>query len=235
MGDHAGRLIPRALGALGLEGPDLERHIAWDIGVYALGRVLARDLDAPFVHQIYSRLVIDCNRKLDDPSLMPTVSDGSLIPGNLGLAPEHRALRIKEIHQPYHAQIASMLTAPQRRSTQAVLVSLHSFTPSLDGFDRPWRYGVLHRNDSSFASAVLRRLQAAAPGEVGDNQPYAMDGVDFTIPHHADRHGLAYVEIEMRQDILQTAEGQAEARSLLGSALRDALSETTASASPRAP
>ncbi len=60
--DHAGNDIPRALGCLGIPETECERHIAWDIGIAAVGRLVANALDATLVQQNYSRLVIDCNR-----------------------------------------------------------------------------------------------------------------------------------------------------------------------------
>ena len=65
--DHAGRAIPRRLGQLGLPDSELERHIAWDIGIAGVTDRLAAALDATAVLQNYSRLVIDCNRDPDVP------------------------------------------------------------------------------------------------------------------------------------------------------------------------
>jgi predicted N-formylglutamate amidohydrolase len=63
--DHAGNLIPRSLGHLGLTETDCKRHIAWDIGIAGLARLLADQMDATLIKQNYSRLVIDCNRPLE--------------------------------------------------------------------------------------------------------------------------------------------------------------------------
>ena len=60
--DHAGNSIPRALGRLGLPETEGEHHIAWDIGIAAVSRLMADTLDATLVQQNYSRLIIDCNR-----------------------------------------------------------------------------------------------------------------------------------------------------------------------------
>ena len=72
--DHAGNLIPRALGRLGLAAAELQRHIGWDIGIAGLGRLLADALDATLIRQNYSRLVIDCNRPLDAVIVDPVPS-----------------------------------------------------------------------------------------------------------------------------------------------------------------
>lgn len=228
LGDHAGRAIPRALGDLGVPAAEMDRHIAWDIGIAATGERLAAALDACFIRQTYSRLVIDCNRKPDAPDLAPAVSDGTTIPANVGLTEADRARRLAEIHQPYQAAIADGIADRLARGRPTVLVSLHSFTPSMAGFDRPWLYGVLHRHDSPFSEAVLAALRSRFADRVGDNQPYAMDGRDNTIPRHADGNGLDYLELEIRQDLIAGADGQAEAAALLAGLLPEALAAMAA-------
>jgi predicted N-formylglutamate amidohydrolase len=69
--DHAGRAIPRRLDRLGLPEHETRRHIAWDIGIGAVGKRLSQSLDAAVILQTYSRLVIDCNRDPDVPSSIP--------------------------------------------------------------------------------------------------------------------------------------------------------------------
>ena len=204
LGDHAGRVIPDRLQNLGLSEAELDRHIAWDIGVAGLGGLLSRRFDATFVSQAYSRLVVDCNRAPGHVGSMPAVSDGTLVPGNAALSADDQQARVDQIFQPYHDQIAEMLDRRRAAGRATLLFSLHSFTPSMDGFDRPWRLGVLHRGDSVFSSAVLAALRAQWGEAVGDNQPYAMDGIDYTIPHHADARGLDYLELEVRQDLIET-------------------------------
>lgn len=211
LGDHAGREIPRSLANLGLPAPELDRHIAWDMGVAELGARLSRALDATFLRQRVSRLVIDCNRDPARPDAIPEVSDGAAIPGNRALTPAARQARVAEIARPYHAAIAAALDARQARGLPTTLISLHSFTPRMNGFDRPWRFGVLHAGDSPYSVAVLNRLRGElGAGLVGDNEPYRMDEVDFTIPLHAGGRGLDYLELEVRQDLLADATGQAE-------------------------
>lgn len=217
LGDHAGRAIPRRLDRLGLDDVELERHIAWDIGVEGLGVRLANRLDATFVRQTYSRLVIDCNRALGSEGSVPSISDGTFIPGNQDLDAVARHGRAAEIFTPYHDYIAATL---DRRRGVRLVVSLHSFTPALGGIVRPWRYGVLHRGDSTLSNAALAALRAEVGHVlVGDNAPYAMDGTDFTIPHHVDPRGLDYLELEVRQDLLADPVGQDAAADLIGDVL----------------
>ena len=139
LGDHAGRAVPAKLGDLGVSPRDMDQHIAWDIGIAGLGERLSAALDATFIHQTYSRLVIDCNRRPGAADAAPAISDGVAIPANLNLSEEDLGGRIAEIAAPYHDEIAAVLDARAARKT--LLVSLHSFTPTMAGFARPWRYG----------------------------------------------------------------------------------------------
>ena len=221
IGDHAGRAIPKGLNQLGLTPADLDTHIAWDIGIAGLGDRLAARLDACFIRQTYSRLVIDCNRRPGAPAAMPEVSDGVTIPGNLGLDAQAMVARRAEIYQPYQDAIAAELD--RRADRQTILVSLHSFTPVMQGHVRPWRMGVLHRDDSAFSSRVLAILQRQLGDAAGDNAPYRMDGTDNTVPLHADPRGLDYLELEVRQDLIAEPSGQAAIADGLERVLTEAL------------
>jgi predicted N-formylglutamate amidohydrolase len=211
IGDHAGNLVPAALQALGLPRTELERHIGWDIGVADLGRRLGTALDATFIAQRYSRLVIDCNRSPGRVDAMPEVSDGTAIAANSGLGEQARAARVEAIQEPYQRAIADELARRDARGERTILVALHSFTPAMQGVARPWHAGVLHdQGDTRFAMAVLDRLRGEAGLIVGDNEPYSMDVIDYTVPLHAWQAGRPYLELEVRQDLLASADGIAQ-------------------------
>ena len=222
--DHAGNAIPRVLGDLGLGEGDRTRHIAWDFGIAGVADALAERLGAPLVRQRYSRLVIDCNRDPARADAVPEISDGSAIPGNAALDDARRAARIAAIHAPYHAAIAAALAGQSR---PPIMVALHSFTPIMNGFTRPWHAGVLHdRGETRFSDAVLTALRARVDASVGDNEPYAMDGIDFTVPHHCYEAGRPYAEIELRQDLIADAAAQECWAGLLAEVLTSALDRT---------
>lgn len=223
--DHAGRRVPSGLD-LGVSAADMERHIAWDIGAEGLARRLSDRLDAPLVMQRYSRLVIDCNREPSRADAVPEISDGTPIPANVGLSSEARRARVEAIHGPYHARIAALLGARQAAGRPTRLVLVHSFTPEMAGFRRPWRFGVLHTGQP-FALATLAALREAGVGEIGDNEPYAMDAVDYTAFRHGRDRGIDFAEIETRQDLIADAAGQAEVADLLARVLTDALARLT--------
>src|SRR5258708_2444831 len=203
--DHAGNRIPRRLGMLGLAAPDLERHIAWDIGAGAVSSRLAAMLDAVLIRQTYSRLVIDCNRAPDAPSSIVAISEATPIPGNARLTTAARDARRREVFDPYHRRIARELDARQDASRPTVLLALHSFTPVFLDVSRPWQCGVLYNRDPRLARIVGDLLKEGGLA-VGDNEPYAVsDETDYTIPVHGERRGLPHLELEIRQDLIAPA------------------------------
>ena len=209
--DHAGNLIPRRLGTLGLAPLDLARHIAWDVGASGLSRRLSGLLDATVVTQTYSRLVIDCNRALTRPDSIATASEDTRVPGNIDLVPGEAESRAREIFHPYHDTITRALDARDEAGRRSVLVAMHSFTPVYHGVSRPWHIGLLYNRDQRLAR-ILETLMAEDPALcIGDNQPYAIgDESDYTIPVHGEQRGIPHIEIEMRHDLIETTAGQEE-------------------------
>jgi predicted N-formylglutamate amidohydrolase len=207
--DHAGRTIPRRLDRLGLPDHETQRHIAWDIGIGAVGRQLSRLLDAAVVLQTYSRLVIDCNRDPKVASSIPQISETTEIPGNRGLTETARTTRVETIFRPYHDTIAAALDRRAAADRTTVLVALHSFTPVFKGVARPWHAAVLYNRDARLAHPLFELLSAEDGLVVGDNEPYAVsDLTDYTVPVHGERRGLPHVEIEIRQDQIADPAGQ---------------------------
>jgi predicted N-formylglutamate amidohydrolase len=208
--DHAGKLIPRRLGDLGVAAADLERHIAWDIGIAGVTERLSAALDAPAVLQTYSRLVIDCNRDPAWPSAMPAISEFTAIPGNEHLTEADREARTAEIFRPYHDRIEALLDTRAAAGRRSVLIAMHSFTPVFKNIPRSVEVGVLFFRRTQMAELTLELLRAEGTIAVGENVPYALSGdSDYSIPFHGERRGLEYVEIEIRQDLIASPEGQA--------------------------
>jgi predicted N-formylglutamate amidohydrolase len=207
--DHAGNLMPRVLGSLGLPHAECQRHIAWDIGIAGVSRLLADALDATLVQQNYSRLVIDCNRPPGAETSIPEVSELTPVPGNVGLSEAGKAARVREIFRPYHDAIARELDRRRQAGRPAALVAMHSFTPVYKGVARPWHAGVLYNRDPRFAHLTMALLKRDAALVVGDNEPYSVDDAsDYTIPVHGEQRGLPHVAIEIRQDLIAAADGQ---------------------------
>lgn len=219
--DHASNHVPDDIG-LGIDAAILGEHVAIDIGTDALTRALAQRLAASAVIASVSRLVIDLNRDVAAAGLIPQQSDGRVIPGNDRLADEHRADRIARFHAPYHAAIDATIA----RSAPRLLVAMHSFTPCLatrPQAARPWPVGILYNADERAARPMIAALRARGL-LVGDNEPYSGRELNYTMNRHAEARRLPYINIEMRQDELATA----EAIERWAGVLADAVAETAA-------
>ena len=217
--DHAGRAIPRRLGTLGLPAGELERHIAWDIGIADVARLLSAALDAALTLQRYSRLVIDCNRDPAVESSIPVMSEFTHIPGNAALTQAQKGPRREAIFEPYHSAIADLLRGRANAAMPAIMVALHSMTPVFKAVSRPMHAAVLYDRDPRFARHVLEQLRKEPGLTVAENEPYFVSpATDYTIPHHAEGR-MPYVEIEIRQDLISDEIGQREWSQRLARAL----------------
>ena len=225
--EHGGRAFPTRLGTLGLPGPDLERHIAWDIGAAGVARKLSARLDATLVLQRYSRLVVDCNRAPHAADFVVEVSEDTVIPGNQRLSEAAIELRAAEIFHPYHDRIHDLLEARIAAGRLTVAVSVHTCTPVYHGVHRPWHIGVMYEHDDRLAREMLVVLSEEgeeAGLEVGDNQPYSMTSdKDYSMPRHGQGRGILHVGFEIRQDLVEIESGQHEWAERMERVLRESL------------
>ncbi len=203
--DHAANAMPPELGSLGLPPEQLERHIAYDIGAAEMTRALAGALGAPAVLSHFSRLLIDPNRGLDDPTLVMRLSDGALVPGNRHLDEAGVAERITRFYAPYDAAITAAIERALAAGHPPAIVSMHSFTPFWKQAARPWHVGVLWDDPGALAKLLIAALRREKDLVVGDNEPYAGGLPGDTIDRHATRRGLPDVLIEVRQDLIATS------------------------------
>ncbi|MGI9452117.1 MAG: N-formylglutamate amidohydrolase [Geminicoccaceae bacterium] len=215
--EHAGRVVPKSLRSLGLRPNAFDLHIAWDIGTDGLSRALAERLGATAILQPYSRLVIDCNRPTHVKDAMPEVSDHIEVPRNIDLSGEARRARIDEIFLPFQRTVDGFL---DQRHVKAAF-SIHSFTPVMDGFARPWDIGFLYRKDDQTSHQLAARIAEQDPNlTIGFNQPYQIcDISDWFVPQHAERRSLPHSLIEVRNDHLDNDQAIADWADRLGNAI----------------
>lgn len=226
--DHASNAVPRSLEALGLTAAQLSLHIAWDVGAAALARHVAQQLSLPLIAAGFSRLVIDCNRHLEDPGSILRVSDGQAIPGNAALDVSQRAERAAAIFHPYHAAVETALQQAAMRVAAPALIAIHSFTPVMRGFQRPWHCGILWDKDPRIPQAFIQALRRPGDVQVGDNEPYSgRDPADYTVSVHAESRGWPHVCIEVRQDLLQSAQDVAAWGRRLAAPLKSILANSS--------
>lgn len=217
--EHASNCLPPEYNRLGLPESELQRHIAYDIGAAGMARELSKALDAPLILSGYSRLLIDCNRPLHSPTLMPVVSEATNIPGNRGLTQEEIDARTNLFYWPFQNAVSAVLDSRKTRGQNTILLAMHSFTPVFKGFTRPWHAGVLFRRSRRLGRLLVKRLNA--PGRLVEaNQPYQIsDEGDYTIPVHGEARRLEAVLFEVRQDLIRSTEGQKTWATLIAQAL----------------
>ena len=227
--DHASNLVPRALRGLGLVERELHRHIAWDQGAAEVARGLSRRLDAAAVLAGYSRLVIDCNRSPEHETSIAEVSDGTAVPGNVGISGEARAARKRALFDPYHEALAGVLDGVRARGRTPVLIAVHSFTPVMAGEPRPWQISVLWGYDPRVPVPLLATLRRRGDLVVGDNEPYSgRNRHGHTIKVHGSRTGTPHALIEIRADEVADSNGAARYVDILGGALESVLAQLPA-------
>lgn len=218
--EHALPRIPRRLAHLGLPKSERLRHIGWDIGALSLARDLSARLDAALFHTGYSRLVVDCNRPVDNPSLIPETSETTAIPGNRDLGAAERAERLETFFHPFQAAVSRRLDLRAAAGKPTFVVGIHSYTPVYKGVSRPWHAGILYAGATGFAGRMMRALAQEEGLVIGDNEPYRIDHDDYTVPVHGDARGLPALLIEVRHDLINSARGVAEWAARLERCLR---------------
>ena len=206
--DHASNFVPEGI-ELGIDPKLLDEHIAVDIGVGGVADRLARRHGIPAHIATVSRLVCDLHRKEDEAAVVPTQSDGHLIPGNIGANIERR---LALYHRPYHTALGEMIDRVRPR----LLLAVHSFTPELatSSQERPWEIGLLYNQDDRAARQAIR-LFGEQGLTVGDNEPYSGKQLNATMDRHAEARGIPYLTLEIRQDQIATEAGQARWASLV--------------------
>jgi predicted N-formylglutamate amidohydrolase len=203
--DHASKAVPKALGDLGITDEELSRHIGWDIGGLDAAIELSKILDAPLVASGYSRLVIDCNRWPGGEGSTPEISDTVPIPANKSLTQSQIDARAEACFWPYHREVDRLLDRMTANGRVVCLLVMHSFTPAMNGFQRPWHVGVLWNDDPRLPEPLLAALRKDRSLVVGDNEPYsARAAYEYTLTAHAKPRALPHCSLEVRQDLIGT-------------------------------
>lgn len=222
--EHASNLVPVALGGLGASSEVLQSHAAWDPGALPVAVHMAGILDAPLVAARFSRLVHDCNRPPGAPGAMPERTEVHDIPGNRGLNAAACAARVREVYEPFHDLLDSVIAGRKALGLSPVLVTVHSFTPVWLGAPRRVELGILHDADPRLADAMLQVAANHTALLTERNAPYGPgDGVMHTVQRHALPEGLLNVMIELRNDLIRSPEEQARHGAELAAMVEDAL------------
>lgn len=230
--DHAGQNFPSALGQLGIADEDKQKHITYDIGTEDIGLYLSEKMDATAYIAHYSRLVADVNRSPLRPDFAPEVSDNHIIPGNRDMSDAERQARINEIYTPYQEAVGTGLQRRLDNGQTPLCLSIHSFTPEMDGVKRPWEIAILWSADDELAPLMIEALRRNNPDlTIGDNEPYSLKiggGRDYsnTVEMQATARGVPSLIVEFRQDLVATPEGARKYADIFYESLMDVLENT---------
>ena len=216
--DHAANFIPDEYAGLGLGEDMLATHIAWDIGAEGVARRLSGLLDCPAILARHSRLVVDTNREIDDPTLILKVSDGVRIYGNENISEKEREKRIASYHTPFHRACDSVIEP--RLGKQPHIIGIHTFTRVFGGVRRDLQLAVMWNRDRRLAD----KFGAAFEGlgfSVGWNQPYSGKDFFYSMDRHGHDNGLLHTTLEVRQDLVNDEAGQEKFATLIAGVFRD--------------
>jgi predicted N-formylglutamate amidohydrolase len=142
-----------------------------------------------------------------DPGAFLEYGDGILVPGNRNLSQADKDMRANAIYWPYHNAIDDQIKRLRAHGPSPAFISVHSFTPVLNGISRAVQMGVLWDKDPRLSDIFIEEFRAAG-FLTGDNEPYSGQAPqDYTIDHHAEEIGLPHVGIEVRQDMIDDNAG----------------------------
>ena len=195
--DHASNHLPKENNKLGLSNTLLNQHIAFDIGVKELSLDLSNRLKCKVIQGKYSRLLIDLNRDLTDPTVIPEIVDRKIIPGNIGLHKREVRLRVKKIYNKYHNEIDRII----RNEKVNIILSLHSFNPIFKNKKRLLEFGILSNENKDLSSIIIDQLRLLKLN-VGDNKPYRGNLIGDSMYRHGLKNKLPHALIEVRNDLL---------------------------------
>lgn len=193
--EHASNRVPHPWRPRPADRRLLAMHWGYDIGAAHLTRELAQQMHGLALLARFSRLLCDANRAPEDPTLVLRRTDDGDPSFN------HRvdlAARVARFHVPFHDAVDRLVA----RSRPALLVSIHSFTPVFRGKARPMEAGVLFDRHDELSLSLVDALRAEGL-RTEANEPYSgKDGLIYSAARHGGRHGLPYLEIELRQDLV---------------------------------
>lgn len=204
--EHASNEVPSPLTKTDGDQRWLDDHWGWDIGAPNVVRELVRLKDSIGVLCGFSRLVLDPNRNINHPDLIRREIYGEPLSFNVDLDDDEVQRRIDTLYTPYHDAIDAQLSARLARGGDVVLLSVHSFTPELDGDVRSMEIGVLFDNYDSVAERLADSFREQG-FKTALNEPYSgRTGLIFAANRHGREHGVIYIELEIRQDLIDTPE-----------------------------
>ncbi|CAM2821099.1 N-formylglutamate amidohydrolase [Legionella worsleiensis] len=180
-------------------------HRGIDFGALDIALHLKRVLPADFIQAHTTRLLIDCNRSLKSPSCFSEVTR------DLPAAEKQKIIDC--YYQPFRDQVIRIINQHIEHHLKVWHLSIHSFTPVLNGQVRTTDIGLLYDpqrpSEKLFCEQLQKEMQRLNPGiRVRRNYPYKGISDGFTAflrKQFADSDYLG-IEIEANQALTQNAQ-----------------------------
>jgi predicted N-formylglutamate amidohydrolase len=197
--EHGGNLIPVPYAALFHDQQALlETHRGYDPGALVMAEALAEAFEAPLLASTESRLLVDLNRSVSNPSIHAEVV--RRLPGTT------RQAILTQHYQPYRASAEALVRQAIAEHGAVIHLSSHSFTPVLDGVLRRADVGLLYDpqrpGEVDLCARWKASLKACAPAlVVRRNYPYAGkgDGLTRWFRQHLQPDVYVGIELEINQ------------------------------------
>lgn len=196
--EHGGYRVPASYRALFPDAAEeLASHQGYDIGAIELARRIGRTLGVEPQTATTTRLLVDLNRSPDHPRLLSRYSRG---------LPQHERHRLLDEH--YWPHRRRVLESARKESARGRVVHLavHSFTPVMDGRERPADFGLLYDpqrpGEREFCQLVKATLREASPRlRVRRNYPYlgTSDGLTTWLRTQLPDRRYLGIELELNQ------------------------------------
>ena len=197
--EHASWTLPPGVD-LGVPVDVLSSQAGWDHGALDISSRCSEALGSPVHTGAFTRMFVDLNRPADHPDVIPLVSYGAPVPGNVHLSAGDRAARLAMFHAPYWEQVRRDVQARLLDRGAVLHLSVHSFDPSLDPANRAFDLGVLYDPSHAFEAELAERLmfQLRAGGfAVRANQPYSGNGPAICTSLRTEHAGQRYAGVEL--------------------------------------
>ncbi len=199
--EHAGHAVPRTYHHLFAGDPDvLTSHRGYDIGIAPVAREIAAILNVPLIACPTTRLLIEVNRSLHHRALFSSFSRD--------LSGKEKQRLIEQIWRPHREAVAKTVANSIDGGKRVLHVSLHSFTPVLDGHIRNADIGLLYdprrQAEKCFALLLQHALQPATKRRIRRNYPYrgAADGLTTALRRSFKPCDYLGLELEINQALL---------------------------------
>lgn len=206
--EHGGKDVPKAYASLFRgDQPVLNTHRGSDLGALVVAKGLAKVLKVPLYFATTTRLLVDLNRSLH--------GSGVWSPWSRDLSLEEKSRIVLQHYAPYRLAVEQRLLSWAKSGKKILHLSVHSFTPELNGSVRNAEVGILYDPKRAFEAATARGLVDALKAQnaslrVRKNYPYVgySDGFTTHLRRLLPAKLYAGIEIETKQDEILRAAGQ---------------------------